>query len=160
MISAGASSLTKLWVGAVAAFGGVGAITGAIAAFWGDQSDSVRTAAIVALAVVLGTAFVAIAVIVQSDVQARATATAARRSATSDVVAAMLNNFKNGIPDPTPVYSANYAIKRQGGGEWIPVEGFSWDAHGLKATLSGQCGVVDAAAIVDLIDLRQVVKQS
>lgn len=72
----------------------------------------------------------------------------------------MLNNFKNGIPDPAPVYSANYAIKRQGSGEWIPVQGFSWDAHGLKATLGGQCGVVDATAIIDLIDLRQVAKQS
>src|ERR1035437_7127104 len=72
IIESGATALTKWWAGAVGAVGGTTAISAAVTKFWSDQHGGTRIALVATTGAVLASAAVAPAVIISSDVRARA----------------------------------------------------------------------------------------
>lgn len=157
------TNLTKA-VGSVVGVvgGGAAIITGVKGLFTYVDGDSQGLRAVfVASASVLGAATViALAIIIRSDLQSRASAVSARRMSQAHMVKAVLDNFQFASPPAAPTFSANYAVKRAGSGDWVAVEGFSWENGNIKASLTGVPDSVDNSGISDLIDLRAVMNQN
>jgi len=76
VIEAGATALTKVWSVALAAGVTGTAIVAVVKGVWGDEHDIVRVAIVSGAAIVLAAFGLAIAIIVSTDVRARATAAA------------------------------------------------------------------------------------
>jgi hypothetical protein len=84
VIQAGSLATSRLWTKLVGA-GTVGTAAAGVAAFWNDQTDSVRIAVVLGAAIVLAAGAVGIAVILNADVRGRAAATVAQYQARSQV---------------------------------------------------------------------------
>ncbi|MDQ2726768.1 MAG: hypothetical protein M3Y91_02640 [Actinomycetota bacterium] len=85
VIEAGATALSKWWSVAVAGLGGTAAISTAATGFWNGQHGGARIALIGGMAAVVAATFVAVAVIVASDVRGRAAGAVAQYNARAQV---------------------------------------------------------------------------
>lgn len=90
LIKAGATSLTKWWVGLAGALG-LGSAS-AISAAWKAASGDVQVALVAGGSAVIAAALIAIAILVYGDVRARAQTTSAHYAARSMVAATILQS--------------------------------------------------------------------
>ncbi|GAB2674031.1 hypothetical protein [Kribbella swartbergensis] len=142
VITAGATSLGKVWPMIVAAFGGGSAILTGLMGFGVGTDEATGTANVVQRAVFTGSASllasavaIAIAIMVRADVNARSTASAAQFEARAAVTAAILSSSEFGRPvaaPPTP--EPNYML-RTDNDEWLPVLRFTMKDGGVVAVV-------------------------
>lgn len=138
VITAGSLQISKVTATLVGGLGGATAVWAAIKGFWISQHDPDRLAYIGAAAVIVSVVAVALAIIVRSDVIARAQATAAEYDARARTAVAFLQTAR-----PAPARPPRYVIKIQGNNNWQVVEAFEVDANaGLVAQISGGVRVV------------------
>ena len=138
VITAGATSLGKVWPAIVAFIGGGSAIlTGLMGFGVGEEAATttaniVQRAAFTASASLLAAAVaIAIAIMVRADVNARSVASAAQFEARAAVTAAILSSSEYGRPVPAAP-QPNYML-RTNNDEWLPVLAFTMTANGLAA---------------------------
>jgi hypothetical protein len=140
VMTSGASAISKLVVSLVAGGGGLAAIATGLNGFFTsvgpDNLDTplVRTAFILGGSVLGAAVVLALAVVVRSDVTARAHATAAQFQARGTVASALLNSFVVPVAPTTP--PPGYAILTEDG-SWVLVEEFSWKENKLVAKVDG-----------------------
>jgi hypothetical protein len=127
VITAGATSLGKVWPSIVAAIGGGSAILTGLMGFGvgPDDANVVQRAAFTVSASLLASAVaIAIAIMVRADVNARSTASAAQFEARAAVTTAILSSSQFGRPvPPAPAPQPDYML-RTDNDEWLPVIGF------------------------------------
>jgi hypothetical protein len=158
VITAGATAFSKWWAGVVAAVGGLGAV-GTIVNQGLDKVAG-NPAMMGSLAIIIAAALLSIAIIVRSDLMARAQATTARRGARATVVEAFLNNYQFARPDPSvpaPLYQSNFAMRKAAQGEWQLIQGLVYDSGILKVRIKNE--LVPADQVKDILDLRVVADQ-
>lgn len=161
-ITSSITSIATFSGGGIAVLGGgtaiVAAAKGLFAYVTGD-SQGLRSV-FVASSALLGAAVVlAVAIVVRSDLQSRAVASSARRSAQAQIVSSVLSTFQSSLPGASPTYNANYAVKRKNSNDWLAVEGFSWANGNLVAVIDSATSI-DHSEIVDMVDLRTVLAKS
>ena len=140
VITAGSLQLTKVTSGLIGTLGGAGAIWAAVKGFAISQHDPDRLAYIAAAAAIVSLVAIAIAIIVRSDVMARAHATAAEYDARARSAAAFLETAR-----PAPQRPPRYIIRQRNNNNWQVVEAFLADANqGLVAQVSGGATVPPA----------------
>jgi hypothetical protein len=124
LITAGATSLSKVTAWIVGAFGSLGAATTAVLAFVQnpDNSSPLIIALVGAMALILAVACLALALIVRADVTARATTMAAEYRARADTATALLRGFGAARPAPAPRPVTRYWTRTKQG-ENYPVTG-------------------------------------
>jgi hypothetical protein len=134
VITAGATSLGKVWPAIVAFAGGGSAVLTGLAGFGVGPNDAnqLQRAVFTASASFLASAVaIAIAVMVRADVNARSLASAAQFEARAAVTAAILSSSEYGRPVPAAP-QPNYML-RTNNDEWLPVLAFRLTANGLAA---------------------------
>ena len=142
VITAGATSLGKVWPAIVAAIGGGSAILTGLMGF-GVGTDSaqgtaniVQRAAFTVSASLLASAVaLAIAIMVRADVNARATASAAQYEARAAVTAALLSSSQWGRPVAAPPAPQPDYVLRTNNKEWYPVLAFTLNDGCLAADI-------------------------
>ncbi len=141
VLTAGATTLTKLYTGLATLVGGGGALVAGIYAFWksldppvaGQPDQSFKQAALMIAVAVLGSAVViAVSLMVRGDVCARAEAHAAAYAARASVAASFLRTVEAALPK-SPSVTPYYVKKRD---SWKPVDSFEWD-NGIVAVTNG-----------------------
>lgn len=120
VITAGATSVTKWVSGIITALGGGATVWAALKGFWITTSEVQRVAYIAAAAVVGSSLAIALALIVRSDVSARAVASAAEYAARAGVA-------KTFLETTVAAAGTRYLLKRRGSDNWIPVTCFQQD---------------------------------
>ena len=131
VITAGGTALSKGTAAAVAALGGGAASWAVVKGFWIAQPGDQRLAYIGAAAVIMAAVVIALALIVRSDVQARASATAAQYAARAKTAVAFLQTTQQ-------IAAQHYLIKRNGTDGWLDVKSFEEDqARGVVAVIDG-----------------------
>ena len=100
-LESAATSVTMLGGKLVTALGGLSVVGAAIAAFWKGSNDSIRVPAIWSLGIVAAAAAIALALLIASDLRARAYGQRAMYDARS-VVAAEFLKLSKPAPVPTP----------------------------------------------------------
>jgi hypothetical protein len=93
VIRSGALSLTKLWATIVAAAGGLTLLGALFAGFWATTNQDERMVLFAAAAVFLSATVLAIAIIVRSDVMARAAAVQARYAVRGDATSKWIDTL-------------------------------------------------------------------
>ncbi len=134
VITAGATSLGKVWPAIVAFIGGGSAVLTGLAGFGvgPDDANQLQRAVFTASASFLASAVaIAIAVMVRADVNARSMASAAQFEARAAVTAAILSSSEYGRPAPAAL-QPNYML-RTNNDEWLPVLAFKLTPNGLAA---------------------------
>lgn len=119
VITAGATSLSKWVTTGVAAVGGGSAILAWLGGFWQTSDVPLKIAYVGFIGVLMSVCLISIAIVVHSDVGARAAASAAQYQARAAIAVAFLG--------ATPVISdtARYWVRRKGAdADAIPVEAF------------------------------------
>ncbi|MFG1818323.1 hypothetical protein ACGFIF_31485 [Kribbella sp. NPDC049174] len=153
VITAGATSLGKVWPSIVAAIGGGSAIVTGLMGFGvgPDDANVVQRAAFTVSASLLASAVaIAIAIMVRADVNARSTASAAQFEARAAVTTAILSSSQFGRPVPTaPAPQPDYML-RTDNDEWLPVIGFRLQNGGVVADV-GQDAPVLAQNFVAIV---------
>jgi len=134
VITAGATSLGKVWPAILAFAGGGSAVLTGLAGFGigPDAANQLQRAVFTASASLLASAVaIAIAIMIRADVNARSTASAAQFEARAAVTAAILSSSEYGRAVPVPP-QPNYML-RTNNDEWLPVLAFKLTANGLAA---------------------------
>jgi hypothetical protein len=135
VIKAGATALSRRWAVIVAAAGGLPAL-GTILLSWTnilgrqDNAPLVRAAFLVSGSVLLSTVVLAIAIIVKSDVAARAMGTAAQRQAEADIAVASLTSYQYALTTPS------YLVKKRDG-TLLKVDAFKVEGGQLRVSSDG-----------------------
>ena len=130
VITAGSFQLSKVGTALVATLGGGAAVWAAVKGFWISQHDPDRLAYIGAAALIVSVLAVAIAIIVHSDVMARAQATAAEYDARARSATAFLNTARPVTTRPL------YWIKTRTRNDWQVINAFAVNAsEGLVVQL-------------------------
>lgn len=149
VITAGSFQLSKVGTALVATLGGGAAVWAAVKGFWISQHDPDRLAYIGAAALIVSVLAVAIAIIVHSDVMARAQATAAEYDARARSATAFLNTARPVTTRP------RYLIKTRTRNDWQVINAFAVNAsEGLVVQLpgGGQVKPKDIQAITSIPD--------
>ena len=151
VITAGSLAFSRQASKIVTALGGSAAILAAIKAIW-FTSGATEIATIIAGAVVLLAAvFVSLAIIVRSDVQARATAQAAEYEARARIASAFLQTAERAQPGSTPAAVRRYWLKRAGSQAWLAVDHFEAGANGFIAVLADQNSTEVQAMNIEMV---------
>lgn len=136
VITAGATSLGKVWPSIVAAIGGGSAIVTGLMGFGvgPDGGNVVQRAAFTVSASLLASAVaIAIAIMVRADVNARSAASAAQFEARAAVTTAILSSSEFGRPVPAaPAPQPDYML-RTNNDEWLPVISLQLQESGVVA---------------------------
>ena len=137
VITAGATSLSKLTATFVAAFGSLSAGVTAVLAFTRDLDNSTPLMLVLvgSLAVVVSATLIGLAIIVKADLSARAGATSAEYRARAETAAALLHGFGRSRPAPTP--EPRYWTKTKNG-DIYPVKGFRFNGGEVFVEAGGQ----------------------
>jgi hypothetical protein len=156
VLQAGATALSRRWAVIVAAAGGLPALLAIFQSITNklgrqDHSDVVRAAFLVSGSVLLSTVVIAVAIIVRSDVMARATATAAQKQAEATIAVASLTSYQFAQTPPAPI--GPFLLKKKDG-TIQKVESFAISNGDLHVYSGGQC--IDRADIDFIIDSRTV----
>lgn len=158
VITAGATSLSKVWAAAVGVLGGGSAIVAGVKGLVASGSDPAlyRASFLFSAAVLAAAVVVAIAIIVRADVSARAEATAARALERGQIVAAFLANYVNAAaPASKPCTPCGYLVQTQADA-WLVVDEISWQNGGIVVVAGN--AVLGAAEIQMLVDVSSLVK--
>lgn len=132
VITAGSLQLSKVVSGLVGALGGGAALWAAIKGFALSQHDPDRLAYIGAATAIVAVVALALAVVVRSDVMARAQATAAEYEARAQTAAAFLAAAR-------PVAArSRYVIRIGDYDKWQLVESFEMSERSLIANIAGR----------------------
>jgi hypothetical protein len=138
ILTAGATSLSKLVVTGVGVLGGLGAVATGLNGFFVKVGPNnldtplVRTAFILAGALIAAAVALCLAIVVRADVGARAAATAAQFEARAAVAAAALHSYA--LP-PEP--SETKYVLRTADGSWHTVKEFRWEDNKAVALVDG-----------------------
>jgi len=138
VITAGTLAFSRQAGKIVTALGGSAAILAGIKAIWFTSSGTEMATIIAGAAVVLAAVFIALAVIVRSDVQARATAQAAEYDARARIASAFLQTAERAQPGSTPAATRKYWLKQAGSQAWLEVDHFESGLKGFVAVLADQ----------------------
>ena len=136
VITAGSTALSKTIATLVAALGGGTVIWAAVKGFWIAQGENQRIAYIGATALIVSAVVIALAIIVRSDVQGRAIASAAEYEARAKIANAFLQTSQQ-------IAEARYLLKKKGqdgqdGQEgWFDVKSFGTDSKGFFVKIEG-----------------------
>jgi hypothetical protein len=136
VMTGGATSISKWIAAAVAGVGGLSALATGLNGFFvavgpaGLDTPLVRTAFILGGSVLGAAVAIALAILVRSDLTARAHATAAQFEARGAVASALINSFV--VPEQPPVEVPGYAIQTADK-SWCAVERFVWREGKLVA---------------------------
>jgi hypothetical protein len=136
VITAGSLAFSQQAAKIVTALGGSAAILAAIKAIWFTSVSAEMAAIIAGAAVVLAAVFISLAIIVRSDVQARATAQAAEYEARARITSVFLQGAEGAQPGPTPAAARKYWLTRTGSQAWLEVDHFEAGANGFIAVLA------------------------
>ena len=157
VMTAGATSISKLVIGAVGSLGGLGALaTGLNGFFVGVGPDNldtplVRTAFILGGALIAGAVAISLAIVARSDVTARAQATAAQFEARAKVASAVLDSYVT--PPLAAKQETSYAVQTNGD-SWHVVEEFRWQDNTIVAVIDGDIKPVSEwSALLSLASL-------
>lgn len=151
VITAGATAFSRNWSAIIGALGGAGAITSALKATGYGSAEPVLAAVFTAsAAVLLSATVISVALMVTSDVRARAAASAAQYAARATITSAMMTSSRYGRPvAPTPpsppAPASNYLVEV--GGKWYAVKEFKQTADGVVADLHGRDDVVPMSRV-------------
>jgi hypothetical protein len=158
VMTSGATSISKLVVGAVGGIGGLSALATGLNGFFGkvgpDNLDTplVRTAFIIAGALMGMAVAVSLAIVVRADVSARAESSAAQFTARAQVAAALLQSYV--APAIAPAEETSYAV-RTTDDSWHKVLEFRWDHNGVVAVIDGDVKPASEwAGLVSLSSLK------
>ena len=130
VITAGTLAFSRQAAGIISGLGGATVILAAIKGIWFASSNSERVTFIGGAAVVLAGALVSIAIIVRSDVQARAAAQVAEYQARGRIAAEFLRTAQRARSDSAP---DRYWIRRYNADEWQQIDRFEKAPNGLRA---------------------------
>jgi hypothetical protein len=137
LITGGTLALSRWASRTVAAIGGAGAVTGAVATVFGDLDGRGQVVLVGGASAVLAVALISIAIIVRSDVLARGTAQAAEYAARGNIAASFLHAAAKPPPPVTMPAAATTWIKRKGDDRWSEVSHFAPDTKlGIVAVLN------------------------
>jgi hypothetical protein len=140
VITSGASSISKLVVGAVGGVGGLSALATGLNGFFGKvgpnnlDTPMVRTAFIVAGALLGAAVAISLAIVVRADVSARAASTAAQFDARARVASALLRSYV--APAVAPPAETPYAVQTKDN-SWHLVKEFRWQDGRAVAVVEG-----------------------
>lgn len=156
VIKAGSTALSRRWAAIVAGAGGLPALWALVQGLTntlGAQDDApmVRAAFLLAGSVLLSTAVIAVAIIVRSDVTARAAGTAARAHAEASIAVASLSSYQYAQAAPPPI--GPYLLKKNDG-TVVQVESFGIANGNVQIIAGGQ--VVSTNDIDFMFDSRSV----
>lgn len=156
VMKAGATTLSKRWAAIVAAAGGLpalGTIVQSMTNTLGRQDNDplVRAAFLVSGSVLLSTVVIAVAIIVRSDVTARATAAAAQKHAEAEIAVASLTSYQFAREIPPPI--GPFLLKKKDG-SIHKIDSFRMANGDLHVYSGGHC--IDRADIDYIIDSRSV----
>jgi preprotein translocase subunit SecG len=146
VITAGATSLGKVWPALVAAVGGGSAIVTGLMGFGvgaAGTANIVQRATFTVSASLLASAVaLAIAIMVRADVNARATASAAQYEARAAVTAAILSSSEFGRPVSAPPAAQPDYVLKTNNDEWLPVLGFTLNDGCLAAEVGNNRAIL------------------
>lgn len=145
VIYAGTLQFSRSAAKIVAYFGGATVIVGALGAAWNSSDTPLQIAFVGGTALVIAALAIALAVIVRSDVQARATAQAAEYHARGDVAVAFLNTCRQDTDQHTP----QHFLKIKGNSGWKLVDSFEKSNGAIRVRLHSG-GSVDADEVAEL----------
>lgn len=132
VIKAGSLALTKWWTGIIAGVGGVTGLAALIARPWTVADEPVKIAYVAAAAFLLAAVAVSIAIIVRSDVSARARAAQAEYLGRAQVATGFLEATRTLTPTP------QHWVSKSSGGAQLAVRGLEFDAtEGLLFVTEG-----------------------
>jgi hypothetical protein len=151
VITAGSLAFSQQAAKIVTALGGSAAILAAIKAIWFTSGSADRAAIIAGAAAVLAAVFISLAIIVRSDVQARATAQAAEYEARARIASVFLQTAERAQPGTTPAATRNYWLRRTGSQAWLEVDHFEAGANGFIAVLADQNKTEVQAANIEMV---------
>jgi hypothetical protein len=140
VMTSGASSISKLVVAAVGGIGGLSAIATGLNGFFGKvgpgnlDTPMVRTAFIIAGALMGAAVAISLAIVVRADVGARASSTSAQFEARARVASAVLNSYVT--PSLTQAQETPYAV-RTSDDSWHLVKQFEWQGSTVVAVIEG-----------------------
>lgn len=158
VMTSGATSISKLVVGAVGGIGGISALATGLNGFFGkvgpDNLDTplVRTAFIVAGALMGMAVALSLAIVVRADVSARAASTAAQFDARARVASALLQSYV--APALAPAEETSYAVQTKDN-SWHVVKEFRWEDNRVVAVIEGDVKPASEwAGLVSLASLK------
>jgi uncharacterized protein YaiE (UPF0345 family) len=151
VITAGSLAFSQQAAKIVTALGGSAAILAAIKAIWFTSGSAERAAIIAGAAAVLAAVFISLAIIVRSDVQARATAQAAEYEARARIASVFLQTAGRAQPGSTPAATRKYWLRRAGSQAWLEVDHFEAGANGFIAVLADQNKTEVQAANIEMV---------
>jgi uncharacterized protein YaiE (UPF0345 family) len=151
VITAGSLAFSQQASKIVTVLGGGAAILAAIKAIWFTSGATEMVTIIAGAAVVLAAVFISLAIIVHSDVQARATAQAAEYGARAHIASAFLQTAELAQPGSTPAATRNYWLRRAGSQAWLAVDHFEAGANGFIAVLADQNKTEVQAANIEMV---------
>ena len=136
VITAGATSLSKVTASWVAGLGGASAALGTVLALLTDPTNSAPLVLVVvaAVAAVVAASVLALAMIVRADLQARSTATSAEYAARAETAAALLRGSST---RPSPPPEPRYWTKTPAG-EVFPVKGLAYKGRQIWLDTGGR----------------------
>jgi hypothetical protein len=159
VMTSGATSISKLVVAAVGGIGGISALATGLNGFFGKVGPNnldtplVRTAFIIAGALMGMAVALSLAIVVRADVGARATSSAAQFTARAQVAAALLQSYV--APALAPADETSYAIQTKDN-SWHVVKEFRWANGHLVAVIEGDVTPASEwAGLVSLASLRE-----
>lgn len=138
VLTAGSTTITKLYAALATLVGGGGAIAAGLVGFWnnfgGSSADQAfQKASFMVASAVLGSAVViAVSIMVRGDVAGRAQAHAASYAARATVATAFLRTVESALPK-VPAITPYYVKKRDA---WKRVDSFEWE-NGIVAITNG-----------------------
>lgn len=135
VITAGTLSFSRQSAKVVTSLGGAAAILAAVKGIWFSSASGERVAFIVGAAVVLAALFVSLAIIVQSDVQARSRAQAAEYAAREHIATAFLQAAERAQADAAHGVK-KYWLKTDPAGVWQAVDHFEMESDRVVAVLA------------------------
>jgi len=150
VITAGSLAFSQQAVKIVTALGGSAAILAAIKAIWFTSGAAEKAAIIAGAAAVLVAVFISLAIIVRSDVQARATAQAAEYDARARIASVFLQTAESAQPGSIPAATRKYFLRRTGSQAWLEVDHFEASANGFIAVLADQNKTEVLAANIEM----------
>jgi hypothetical protein len=159
VMTSGATSISKLVVGAVGGIGGLSALATGLNGFFGKVGPNnldtplVRAAFIVAGALMGMAVAVSLAIVVRADVSARAESSAAQFRARAQVAAALLQSYV--APAIAPAEETSYAV-RTNDNSWHKVLEFRWENDAVVAVIDGDIKPASEwAGLVSLSSLKE-----
>jgi len=159
VMTSGATSISKLVVGAVGGIGGLSALATGLNGFFGKvgpnnlDTPMVRTAFIVAGALLGAAVAISLAIVVRADVSARARSSAAQFDARARVASALLRSYV--APALAPAEETPYAVQTKDN-SWHIVKEFRWEANRVVAVIDGDIAPASEwAGLVSLSSLKE-----